>query len=108
MSSKARSNRKEKLGVVTSDKMHKTITVRVDWAANHPVYNKMMKRATKFKAHDQENKAKIGDTVRIMETRPLSKTKRWTLVEVVKKSIEPAVHAGKKPDTQINEQDHLS
>ncbi len=83
----ARSNRKERIGIVVSDKMDKTITVRVDRVLHHPVYNKLMRMATKFKAHDDLNVAKIGDTVRIEETRPLSKTKRWRLVEVVKKAV---------------------
>jgi small subunit ribosomal protein S17 len=89
MSSNERSKRKEKIGVVVSDKMDKTITVRVDWVAHHPVYGKMMRRATKFKAHDEKKSAKVGDTVRIQETRPLSKTKRWRLVEIVKKASIP-------------------
>ena len=82
----SRGKRKEKIGVVVSDKMDKTITVRVDWVAHHPVYNKLMRNATKFKAHDEKKSAKIGDTVRIQETRPLSKTKRWRLVEIMKKA----------------------
>jgi small subunit ribosomal protein S17 len=86
MPSNARNKRKERIGVVTSDKMNKTITVQVDWVAHHPVYKKLMRRATKFKAHDEKNSAKAGDTVKIQETRPLSKTKRWTLVEIVKKA----------------------
>jgi len=88
-----RGNRKEKVGVVISDKMDKTITVRVDWVTHHPIYKKIMRRATKFKAHDEKSSAKIGDTVRIQETRPYSKTKRWRLVEIVKKaSVSPAVN----------------
>jgi small subunit ribosomal protein S17 len=87
MPSNARNKRKERVGIVTSDKMDKTITVQVDWVSHHPVYNKLMRRATKFKAHDEKNSAKVGDTVKIQETRPLSKTKRWTLVEIVKKAI---------------------
>lgn len=86
MPSNIRGNRKERVGVVTSDKMDKTITVKCDWVGHHNVYKKMMRRATKFKAHDEKNSAKTGDTVRIRETRPLSKTKRWMLVEIVKKS----------------------
>jgi small subunit ribosomal protein S17 len=66
--------------------MDKTITVKCDWVANHPVYGKLVRKATKFKAHDEKNAAGTGDTVRIRETRPLSKTKRWTLVEIVKKA----------------------
>lgn len=77
--------RKERIGIVVSDKMDKTITVQVDRVTHHPVYNKLMRLATKFKAHDEKNNAKVGDTVRIEETRPLSKTKRWRLAEIIKK-----------------------
>ena len=86
MPSNERPQRKERIGVVVSDKMDKTITVKVDRSMHHPVYNKMVKTATKFKAHDEKNSAKTGDTVRIEETRPLSKTKRWRLVEIIKKT----------------------
>ena len=86
MQSNSRSNRKERVGVVISDKMDKTITVQVDRVSRHPVYNRSIRKATKFKAHDETNTAKLGDIVRIQETRPLSKTKRWRLVEVVKRS----------------------
>ena len=86
MQSNSRSNRKERVGVVISDKMDKTITVQVDRVSRHPVYNRSIRKATKFKAHDETNTAKLGDVVRIQETRPLSKTKRWRLVEVVKRS----------------------
>ena len=97
MPSNERNKRKERVGIVTSDKMDKTITVQVDWITHHPVYKKLMRRATKFKAHDEKNSAKIGDTVKIQETRPLSKTKRWTLVEIVKKaSAAPAVDAAEE------------
>jgi small subunit ribosomal protein S17 len=68
-----------------SAKRDKTITVKVDRVMHHPVYDKLMRMASKFKAHDEKNSAKIGDTVRIEETRPMSKTKRWRLVEIVKK-----------------------
>ena len=85
MQSNSRSNRKERVGVVISDKMDKTITVQVDRVSRHPVYNRSIRKATKFKAHDETNTAKVGDVVRIQETRPLSKTKRWRLVEVVKR-----------------------
>ncbi len=87
MPSKIRGKRKERVGVVVSDKMDKTISVRVDWVTHHPVYRKIMRRATKFKAHDEKNSAKMGDTVKIQETRPMSKTKRWRLVEIVKKAV---------------------
>ena len=84
MQSNSRSNRKERIGVVVSDKMDKTITVQVDRVSRHPVYNRSIRKATKFKAHDEKNAAKLGDVVRIQETRPLSKTKRWRLVEIIK------------------------
>ena len=86
MPSNIRRKRKERIGVVVSDKMDKTISVRVDWVTHHPVYNKIMRKATKFKAHDEKNSAKMGDTVKIQETRPMSKTKRWRLVEIIKKA----------------------
>ena len=86
MPSNVRNKRKERVGVVVSDKMNKTITVRVDWVTHHPTYKKILRRATKLKAHDEKNDAKLGDTVKIQETRPLSRTKRWRLVEIVKKA----------------------
>lgn len=79
------SKRKERIGTVVSDKMDKTIVVKVDWVTHHPVYGKLIRRQTKFTAHDEKDAAKIGDVVRIQETRPLSKTKRWRLVEILKK-----------------------
>ena len=88
MPSEARNNRKTRIGIVVSDKMDKTITVSVERASRHPVYNKMVRMATKFKAHDEKDSAKVGDTVKIEETRPLSKTKRWRLVEIIKKGQE--------------------
>ena len=81
-----RSNRKERVGMVVSDKMQKTIVVRIDESVKHPKYGKIMKRSTKFKAHDENNECGIGDKVRIMETRPLSKDKRWRLVEILEKA----------------------
>ena len=81
-----RNKRKMRIGTVVSDKMDKTITVRVDRVLHHPVYNKLMRMATKFKVHDEKDSAGVGDTVRIEETRPISKTKRWRLVEIVKKA----------------------
>lgn len=81
-----RNNRKVKVGRVVSDKMDKTITVAVETFVAHPLYKKSVKRTTKFKAHDEENQCGIGDTVRIMETRPLSKDKRWRLVEIIEKA----------------------
>jgi small subunit ribosomal protein S17 len=81
-----RNLRKERVGVVVGDKMDKTITVSEVTKMMHPVYGKFMKRTKTYKAHDESNNAKTGDTVRIMETRPLSKTKRWRLVEVVERA----------------------
>jgi small subunit ribosomal protein S17 len=78
--------RKTKTGSVTSDKMDKTITVAVERKVKHPLYGKFVKKTTKFHAHDETNEAKPGDVVRIMETRPLSKTKRWRLVEIIEKA----------------------
>ena len=81
-----RNERKERVGKVISNKMQKTITVAVDRKVKHPIYGKFVNRTTKFKAHDEQNSAGIGDTVRIMETRPLSKDKRWRLIEIVEKA----------------------
>lgn len=80
-----RNMRKTRIGVVKSNKMNKTISVVVDKVGNHPVYNRLMRSKVTFKAHDEKNEAKIGDTVKIEETRPISKTKRWRLVEIIKK-----------------------
>jgi small subunit ribosomal protein S17 len=82
-----RNYRKVRVGKVVSDKMDKTIVVAVEQNEKHPLYGKTMKVTKKFKAHDENNTAKIGDTVKIMETRPLSKDKRWRLVEVVEKAV---------------------
>jgi small subunit ribosomal protein S17 len=82
----ARPARKTRVGLVVSDKMAKTVVVRIDRRVAHPVYGKMMKRSTRLKAHDEANDAKVGDTVRIMETRPLSKDKRWRVVEIVERA----------------------
>ncbi len=81
-----RNLRKTRIGVVTSDKMDKTITVAVERKVKHPIYGKFVKKTTKFHAHDEKQECTIGDLVKIMETRPLSKTKRWRLVEVVEKA----------------------
>jgi len=81
-----RGNRKTKIGRVVSDKMEKTIVVAVETKVRHPLYGKTVNRTTKFKAHDENNEAKINDRVLIMETRPLSKDKRWRLVEIVEKA----------------------
>ncbi|HBI02708.1 MAG TPA: 30S ribosomal protein S17 [Paenibacillaceae bacterium] len=82
-----RNARKVVIGKVVSDKMDKTITVLVETYKTHPLYGKRVKYSKKFKAHDENNTAKIGDKVKIMETRPLSKDKRWRLVEVVEKAV---------------------
>ena len=81
-----RGNRKTRTGVVVSDKMDKTIVVEVRTRVRHPLYGKIMNQTTKFKAHDENNECGIGDTVRVMETRPLSKDKQWRLVEIVEKA----------------------
>ena len=80
-----RNLRKTRTGKVTSDKMDKTITVAIEDHVKHPLYNKIVKRTYKLKAHDENNECKIGDTVKVMETRPLSKDKRWRLVEIMEK-----------------------
>lgn len=81
----ARGRRKTRVGLVTSNKMEKTITVSVERKVKHPIYGKFLKKTTKFMAHDEKNECSIGDVVKIMETRPLSKNKCWRLVEVVEK-----------------------
>lgn len=81
-----RGNRKTRIGRVVSDKMDKTIVVAVETKVRHPLYGKTVNRTTKFKAHDENNECKINDKVLIMETRPLSKDKRWRLVEIVEKA----------------------
>ncbi|HRF35527.1 MAG TPA: 30S ribosomal protein S17 [Cyclobacteriaceae bacterium] len=83
---KARNLRKERVGKVVSNKMQKSITIAIDRKVKHPIYGKFMNKTTKFMAHDEKNEAGIGDTVRIMETRPLSKSKRWRLVEIIEKA----------------------
>ncbi|GIP41488.1 30S ribosomal protein S17 [Paenibacillus sp. J31TS4] len=82
-----RNDRKEQIGKVVSDKMDKTIVVAVETYKKHDLYHKRIKYTKKFKAHDENNQAKIGDVVRIMETRPLSKDKRWRLVEIVEEAV---------------------
>ncbi|AWK50445.1 MULTISPECIES: 30S ribosomal protein S17 [Clostridium] len=81
-----RSLRKKRIGRVVSDKMEKTIVVAVETKVRHPLYGKTVNKTTKFKVHDENNEAKINDRVSIMETRPLSKDKRWRLVEIVEKA----------------------
>jgi small subunit ribosomal protein S17 len=80
-----RNLRKTRVGIVSSNKMDKTITVKVERKIKHPLYGKFLKKTTSFHAHDEKNECNIGDTVKIMESRPMSKTKRWRLVEVVEK-----------------------
>ena len=80
-----RNERKVREGIVVSDKMEKTIVVAIETMILNPIYKKRVKRTTKFKAHDEENVAQVGDKVRIMETRPLSKDKRWRLVSIIEK-----------------------
>ena len=81
-----RNLRKERVGVVSSNKMDKTITVAVKWKEKHPIYGKFVNKTKKYHAHDEKNECGIGDTVRIMETRPLSKMKRWRLVRIIEKA----------------------
>jgi small subunit ribosomal protein S17 len=81
-----RGRRKVRTGVVVSDKMDKTVLVRIDRQVRHALYGKTVRRSSKLAAHDEQNDAHVGDTVRIMETRPLSKSKRWRLVEVVERA----------------------
>ena len=81
-----RNLRKTRIGVVSSNKMDKTVVVAIERKVQHPIYGKFLKKTTKFHAHDEKNECSIGDTVRIMESRPLSKTKRWRLVEIVEKA----------------------
>ena len=85
-SSKPRGERKVREGLVVSDKMDKTIVVSLEDRVKHPLYGKVIRRTSKVKAHDEANTAGVGDTVRIVETRPLSKTKRWRLAEIVEKA----------------------
>jgi len=80
-----RNLRKERTGVVFSNKMDKTITIAVKWKEKHPIYGKFVNKTKKYHAHDEKNECNIGDTVRIMETRPLSKLKRWRLTEIIER-----------------------
>ena len=89
-----RGHRKERLGEVVSDKMNKTIVVRVERRFRHPRFKKVVTAYARFYAHDEKSEAKVGDRVRIQETRPLSKTKCWRLVEVVERNVEPAKVTG--------------
>ena len=81
-----RNLRKERTGVVTSNKMDKSITVAIKWKEMHPIYGKFVNKTKKYHAHDEKNECGIGDTVKIMETRPLSKTKRWRLVQIIERA----------------------
>ncbi|MEM1269032.1 MAG: 30S ribosomal protein S17 [Bacteroidota bacterium] len=81
-----RNARKERIGLVVSDRMDKTITVAIQRQVRHPIYGKFVKKTTKLMAHDEDNNANAGDTVRIMETRPMSRNKRWRLVEVIERA----------------------
>ena len=81
-----RSLRKERVGVVSSNKMDKTIVVTITWKEKHPIYGKFVNKTKKYHAHDEKNECNIGDTVRLMETRPLSKTKRWRLVQIIERA----------------------
>lgn len=83
---KARGRRKTREGLVISDKMDKTVTVEVEDRVKHPLYGKVIRRSSKLKAHDEQNACGVGDRVRLMETRPLSATKRWRVVEIVEKA----------------------
>ncbi|MBL7788569.1 MAG: 30S ribosomal protein S17 [Chitinophagales bacterium] len=82
-----RNKRKEIQGKVVSDKRDKTITILVEKKIKHPLYGKVMKSSKKFQAHDENNECKVGDIVKVMETRPLSKTKRWRLIEILERAI---------------------
>lgn len=81
-----RNLRKERIGVVASNKMDKTIVVVIERRTKHPIYGKFVKKSTRFMAHDEKNECNIGDTVRIMETRPLSKNKHWRVVEIIERA----------------------
>lgn len=86
MENEKRASRKTRVGMVISDKMDKTIVVAIADRVSHPLYKKIVKRTYKLKAHDEENQCRVGDKVKVMETRPLSKDKRWRLVEVIQKA----------------------
>ena len=95
-----RGRRKIRMGMVTSNKMAKTIVVRVTRLVQHPQYNRVIKQVNSFKAHDETNSASIGDWVKIMETRPLSKDKRWRLVEILKRASTAPPVPGKEPQEE--------
>ena len=91
-----RNLRKERIGIVVSNKMDRSISVKVERKVMHPKYGKFVKKSTKFMAHDEKNECGMGDTVRIMETRPLSKNKRWRLVEIIERANNERLY-GEKP-----------
>lgn len=86
MEAPKRNMRKQRVGVVTSNKMDKSVTISVERRLKHPIYGKFVKKTNKFVAHDENNDCNIGDTIRVMETRPLSKRKRWRLVEIIERA----------------------
>ena len=96
-------NHKQKVGRVVSDKMDKTVVVAVDYLRPHPIYRKTVRKTNKFYAHDEENRCKMGDTVRIEETRPLSKLKRWRVVEIVGASSRPVAGELLRDDLLVDE-----
>lgn len=100
--------RKTKIGRVVSDKMDKTIVVSVERLARHPLYKRVIRLTTKFKAHDERNEAHVGDTVRIEEARPLSATKRWRLVEIVKRAGEGAGEPLVAEEAETTEAIHMA
>ena len=104
LTARARGQRKVRIGQVVSNKMQKTIVVRVVRRVRHPLYERIVTQANSFKAHDERNEAKIGDWVKIMETRPISKDKRWRFVEIVKRaSTAPPVPGQEPAQTRVSE-----
>ncbi|HHW39841.1 MAG TPA: 30S ribosomal protein S17 [Syntrophomonadaceae bacterium] len=87
----ARAQRKTRVGVVVSDKMDKTVVVAVETMVRHPLYKRTIRRTKKFKAHDETNSCRVGDTVRIMETRPLSREKRWRVAEIISRAADKGI-----------------
>ena len=98
--SETRGKRKERVGIVVSDKMDKTVVVAVERLVPHPLYGKRIRRTKKFMAHDENNECRVGDKVRIMETRPLSRHKRWRVVEILERSDAAALEAEELPEDQ--------
>ena len=92
--------RKTLLGEVVSDRMHKTITVTVERRVRHPIYERVIRRSKKYHAHDEQNQCQIGDVVRIVETRPLSRTKRWRLQEIVRRRVDATSASATVPEGQ--------